>query len=60
MASIRPIHYQQLVRVFELEGFLYDRQVGDHLIYTKEGLKRPLVIPMYLALHIGDGAWTIF
>ncbi len=52
MPAIRPIHYQQLVRVFEQDGFLYDRQVGDHLIYTKEGLKRPLVIPAYRAVPV--------
>jgi predicted RNA binding protein YcfA (HicA-like mRNA interferase family) len=47
MPSIRPIHFQDLIRVFEQDGFRYDRQVGDHLIHTKSGLKRPLVIPMY-------------
>ena len=47
MPSIRPVHFQQLVRVFEQEGFRFNRQVGDHLIYTREGSKRPLVIPMY-------------
>jgi hypothetical protein len=26
--------------------------VGDHLIFTKEGVKRPLVIPMYRSVPI--------
>jgi predicted RNA binding protein YcfA (HicA-like mRNA interferase family) len=52
MPAIRPIHFQQLVRVFELDGFRFDRQVGDHLIFTKEGVKRPLVIPMYRSVPI--------
>ena len=39
-----PISYQLLVKVFELEGFTIKRQKGDHLILTKPGVKRPVVI----------------
>lgn len=47
MAALRPVHFQKLVRIFERDGFTFDRQEGDHLIYTKADVKRPLVIPMY-------------
>ena len=47
MPSIRPVRFQELVKVFETDGFRFCRQHGDHLIYTKTGVKRPLVIPMY-------------
>jgi predicted RNA binding protein YcfA (HicA-like mRNA interferase family) len=47
MPALRPVQYQRLVRVFEQEGFRYDRTEGDHLIYVKAGVRRPLVIPMY-------------
>ncbi len=47
MAAIKPVSYQLLVRVFEQDGFTFDRQRGDHLIYTKPDIKRPIVIPMY-------------
>jgi predicted RNA binding protein YcfA (HicA-like mRNA interferase family) len=47
MPSIRPVSFQTLVRVFELDGFRFARQSGDHLIYTKAGVARPLVIPAY-------------
>ncbi len=47
MSKITPISYKKLVRVFELEGFTFSRQKGDHLIYIKPGISRPLVIPMY-------------
>ena len=47
MPRIVPIDYKKLVRVFEKSGFRMDRQEGDHLIYVKEGIKRPIVIPMY-------------
>jgi predicted RNA binding protein YcfA (HicA-like mRNA interferase family) len=36
-----------LAAVFEKEGFTFSRQRGDHLIYTKPGVARPLVIPTY-------------
>jgi len=45
MAAIRPVHFQRLIRVFEQDGFRFDRQVGDHLIYVRAGVRRPLVIP---------------
>ena len=47
MAALRPVDYQIRVRVFERDGFQFSRQRGDHLIYTKAGVMRPLVIPMY-------------
>ena len=47
MPAIRPTHYSLLVKVFELDGFSFDRQRGDHLIFTKPGVTRPLVIPAY-------------
>jgi predicted RNA binding protein YcfA (HicA-like mRNA interferase family) len=45
--ALRPIHYKTLAGVFERDGFTFDHQRGDHLIYTKPGVKRPLVIPAY-------------
>ena len=47
MPPIQPVHYKRLVCVFEKDGFSYSRTKGDHLIYTKPGTPRPLVIPMY-------------
>ena len=41
---ITPVPYQRLVKVFELAGFAVRRQKGDHLILTRPGVKRPLVI----------------
>jgi len=42
--KITPISYQTLVKVFEAEGFILKRQKGDHLILTKLGVRRPVVI----------------
>ena len=47
MPRITPINYKKLVKVFEYLNFGLDRQEGDHLIYVKSGIKRPIVIPMY-------------
>jgi predicted RNA binding protein YcfA (HicA-like mRNA interferase family) len=42
--KIVPIHYEILIKIFELEGFAIQRKRGDHIIMTKAGIKRPLVI----------------
>jgi predicted RNA binding protein YcfA (HicA-like mRNA interferase family) len=42
--KITPIPYQTLVKVFEADGFIVKRQKGDHLILTKPGIRRPVVI----------------
>jgi predicted RNA binding protein YcfA (HicA-like mRNA interferase family) len=52
MPAIRPVHYKDLLRVFEQDGFTYDRTAGDHRIYTKSGVRRPLVIPLYHAVPV--------
>jgi predicted RNA binding protein YcfA (HicA-like mRNA interferase family) len=41
---ITPVPHQTLVRVFETVGFAVARKRGDHLILTRPGAKRPLVI----------------
>ncbi|MEK7128068.1 MAG: type II toxin-antitoxin system HicA family toxin [Patescibacteria group bacterium] len=47
MPRITPIHYKKLVKIFEYLDFHLDRQEGDHLVFVKNGIKRPIVIPMY-------------
>jgi predicted RNA binding protein YcfA (HicA-like mRNA interferase family) len=42
--KITPIHYQELIRVFEGAGFTIRRKRGDHIVMTKPGVKRPVVI----------------
>ena len=44
MQRITPIPFRLLVKVFKLDGFSVKRQKGDHLILTKPGVKRPVVI----------------
>jgi predicted RNA binding protein YcfA (HicA-like mRNA interferase family) len=42
--KITPVHYETLIKIFELDGFAVKREKGDHIIMTKAGAKRPLVI----------------
>ena len=42
--KINPVPYQTLVKIFELDGFILKRKKGDHIIMTKTGVKRPVVI----------------
>ena len=45
MPKITPIPAKRLRRVFEKAGFQCVRTEGDHFVYTKEGVPRPVVIP---------------
>ena len=36
---------KKLMRVFEKAGFSCVRIEGDHYVYTKEGVTRPILIP---------------
>jgi predicted RNA binding protein YcfA (HicA-like mRNA interferase family) len=47
---VRPVDWQELVKLCEGEGCVYDRQRGDHYIMTRPGLARPIVIPRKRAL----------
>ncbi|MBU4481271.1 type II toxin-antitoxin system HicA family toxin [Patescibacteria group bacterium] len=52
MTKITPIHYKKLVKIFESEGFELIRVKGDHLIYIKAGISRPIVIPKYKEIPV--------
>jgi len=45
MPKISPIPAKKLMRVFERAGFSCVRVEGDHYVYTKDGVARPIVIP---------------
>ena len=52
MPKLSPVSYKQLVRVFEADGFRCVRQEGDHMVFTKIGVIRPVVIPKYNAVPV--------
>ena len=47
MSRITPTDWRTLVRVFEAAGFRTDRIAGSHVIMSKPGVARPIVIPKY-------------
>jgi len=52
MSRIISIPYRKLVRVLEIEGFQFERERGDHMIFSKSGILRPIVVPRYDALPV--------
>ena len=44
MPKITSINYKTLIKIFKLDGFRVSRQKGDHIVMTKTGIKRPVVI----------------
>jgi predicted RNA binding protein YcfA (HicA-like mRNA interferase family) len=45
MERITPIPAKRLRKVFERAGFRCVRSEGEHFVYTKTGVIRPIVIP---------------
>ncbi|GKT10890.1 type II toxin-antitoxin system HicA family toxin [Desulforhabdus sp. TSK] len=45
MPRITPLPAKVLRRLFEKAGFECVRSEGDHFVYTKKGIMRPVVIP---------------
>jgi predicted RNA binding protein YcfA (HicA-like mRNA interferase family) len=52
MPKFSPVSHKTLCRVLEADGFRLIRQEGDHLIYTKAGVLRPVVIPKYSSVPV--------
>ena len=52
MPKLSPVSYKELVRVFEAEGFRCVHTEGDHMVFTKPGVIRPVVIPRYAAVPV--------
>lgn len=44
MPRITAVDHHILVRVFESDGFVITRRKGDHIVMTKKGVSRPVVI----------------
>ena len=52
MQKISPIPADRLCTVFEKAGFKRVRTEGDHFVYTKQGVLRPVVIPDWKAVPV--------
>jgi len=47
MPKITPISSSKLRKIFGKDGFKCVRIEGDHYVYTKKGIIRPIVIPKW-------------
>jgi predicted RNA binding protein YcfA (HicA-like mRNA interferase family) len=47
MPKLGPVSYGQLARVLEADGFRCIREEGDHMVFIKPGVIRPVIIPKY-------------
>ena len=45
MPRITPLLADRLRKVFERAGFVCVRAEGDHFVFVKDGILRPVVIP---------------
>ncbi|HEY91434.1 MAG TPA: addiction module toxin, HicA family [Dehalococcoidia bacterium] len=45
MTRLVPVHWKRFECVLLKSGCWFDREEGDHRIYKRDSLKRPLVIP---------------
>ncbi len=45
MPRLEPIHYGQFCKFLEYIGCTFKRQKGSHLIYVRDDLRRPIVVP---------------
>ena len=52
MAHLIPIHWKNFEKFLLFIGCRFAREKGDHRIYWRQGLKRPVVIPRYGELPI--------
>ena len=46
MPRITPISWQKFEEVLKKDGCYFDRQKGDHRIWKRVSLKRPIVVPV--------------
>jgi len=45
MPRITPINWKKFEKFLLFVGCIFERERGDHRVYTREDLKRPVVIP---------------
>lgn len=51
MPKFSPVSYKQLAGSLR-PGFLCVRTEGDHMVFTRAGVIRPVVIPKYRAVPV--------
>lgn len=52
MAKFGPISWKKFEKFLLEIGCEFVREKGDHRVYSKKGLSRPIVVPRYAAIPI--------
>ena len=52
MPRLTPVKWKTLECIFLKDGFVFERQEGDHRAYSKKGVLRPVVIPTYKEIDL--------
>lgn len=52
MPKLSPVPHELLVRIFKADGYEFDRQRGSHVVLTKPGTPRPVIVPTYNAVGL--------
>jgi len=47
MPKIVPVKWQVLACIFQKDGFVWNRQKASHRVYEKDGILRPVIIPIH-------------
>jgi predicted RNA binding protein YcfA (HicA-like mRNA interferase family) len=45
MSKLSPIHWKRFVKFVESVGCTHERTKGDHMIFWRDDLKRPVIFP---------------
>ena len=52
MVKLTPTDWRTLVRIFEADGFTQERTTGSHVVLSKPGVLRPIIIPKYAEIGL--------
>ena len=50
MPRLIPVHYGKFCKFLEYVGLTFKRQKGSHLVYVRDDLPRPIIVPKKKAL----------
>lgn len=52
MPSVKPIAWHEFEKFLLYVGCVFKRQKGDHRVYWRSDLNRPVILPTYKALPV--------
>lgn len=52
MPRIRPVHWKEFEKFLFAVGCEFKREKGDHRVYWKKDIKRPVIIPRDTSLPV--------